>query len=142
MVGARVQSEGGAVVHEGVAAKIECALDALLHAGILTGSQGGRRDRDAVARSRYEAGLSLRKLFQAAGLTGIHAYDPDRRGGASEMTDAQANAFRRYNRVMRSLGEVAQTVAGPCCHDSVAAAPKQRSALTRGLDRLCELMDT
>lgn len=140
-VGARVQTDGGVIIHRGARARIECALDALLQAGVLTGNQGGRRDRDAIARTRYEAGLSLRRLFHAAGLTGVHAYDPERRGGVSEPSDAQTSAFRRYNRIIRALGDLAPAVTAPCCHDSIATAAAQRQAVARGLDRLCELLD-
>jgi hypothetical protein len=132
VTGARVQSEGGLIVHEGARARVECALDALLQGGALTGSQGGRRDREAVGRTRYEAGLSLRRLFHAAGLTGVHAFDPERRGAGGDISDAQAGAFRRYNRLIRHLGDLAPTVASACCHDRVASAPPQRAALTLG----------
>lgn len=138
-VGARVQTDGGIVVHHGAAARVECVLDALKEAGLLDGSEGGKVDRAAVARSRYEQGLWLRRLFQRAGLQPVRAFEPGTVRGTGDITDDMARARVRYNQTMRNLGDCGDTVVSFVCHDQVLRGEPSLRALRRGLDRLCVL---
>lgn len=138
----RVITDGGMEIHKGTAAKHECVLDALLGdkpgEGPLAGTQGSKSDREAVARSRWEAGMRLRRLFVDAGLVGVHASDPNvRGGGGDEMSDAQANARRRYNVVLRRLQGYAEIAAGPCCYDVMCSNDRWLSNVRTALDHLC-----
>ena len=139
--GARIQSDGGVVLHQGAAARFECALDAFRDAGILDGCEGGTVDRKIIARTRYEAGMRLRRLFIKAGQVGVRAANLNANGGGGDISDAVAQARSRYNAAIRHLGAFAQHTSAYCCHDHIAATPANIAALKRGLDRLCLLWD-
>ncbi|MDX2142990.1 MAG: hypothetical protein SFV19_06525 [Rhodospirillaceae bacterium] len=136
-VGARIQTEGGVVLHQGAAAKIDNVLDALKDTGLLDGAEGSRADRAAVARSRYEQGAWLRQLFLRAGLNTVHAMDLNAKRGSGEMDDGVARARMRYNKVVRELGPFGEATVGFVCFDHVRRGDAQLNLLRKGLDRLC-----
>lgn len=141
----RTQSEGGIETSVGAQALYECALDRLLGPepgiGYLAGTQGSRADRAAVARSRFEAGMKMRRLFVDAGLVGMKAFDPDgARGGTGEMSDRQAMARRSYNDLMRRLGTQGAVASGPCCFDELPTNSVWLKRVTDALDKLCEVV--
>lgn len=142
----RTVTEGGIETSVGAQALYECVLDRLLGPepaiGYLAGSQGTRADRAAVARSRFEAGMKLRRLFTDAGLVGMKAFDMDggRGGGTSEISDKQALARRSYNELMRRLGTYGAVASGPCCFDQMPTHAAWLKRVQDALDRLCEVV--
>jgi hypothetical protein len=138
-VGARLQTEGGMVLHQGAAAKIDNVLDALRETGLLDGAEGCRADRSAVGRSRYEQGAWLRQLFLRAGLNTVHAQDLNAKRGSGEMDDGTARARMRYNKVVRELGPFAEATIGFVCFDHVRRGDAELNLLRKGLDRLCAM---
>jgi hypothetical protein len=70
------------------------------------------------ARIRHEAALALRELHHSAGLTPqcIAAYQVST-GGSDEMSDREAEARARYNRVLRALGTYADTAQDLAVYD-------------------------
>ncbi len=71
-----------------------------------------------AARIRHEAALALRELHHSAGLTPqcIAAYQVST-GGSDEMSDREAEARARYNRVLRALGTYADTAQDLAVYD-------------------------
>jgi len=140
----RTVTEGGIETSVGAQSMYDCPLDALLGPdpaiGYLAGTQGSRGDRASVARSRYEAGMRLRRMFVNAGLVAVRAYDHNATRGQAEMSDRQALARREYNDVMRKMGEMGTIVSGPCCFDQMPTNERWLSNVRRGLDRLCEVV--
>lgn len=132
----------GLNVSVGARATFECALDVLLgplpSIGHLAGTQGSKRDREAVARSRYEAGMKMRRLFVNAGLVGVKAFDMDSvRGKVGDMTDEQAEARTDFNKLMRRLKAKGEIAAGPCCYDQLPDNPRWLANVRDALDELC-----
>ena len=116
-----ILDSGGIQTSVGAQARFECSLDVLLGPlpaiGHLAGTQGSKHDREAVARSRYEAGMKMRRLFVNAGLVGVKAFDMDSvRGKIGDMTDEQAEARADFNALMRKLGAKGEIAAGPYCY--------------------------
>jgi hypothetical protein len=140
-IAARILSEGGIERAVGAQANIECALDALLGQdpikGHLAGDQGCRADRKAVARSRYEAGIRLRRLFVDAGLVPTKAQDYQPRiagsGAGAELSEKQEAARHGFNRIMQRLGQWGEIPAGPCCYDLNPDNDRWRSNVRRAL---------
>ncbi|MBL8630170.1 MAG: hypothetical protein JNM81_11105 [Rhodospirillaceae bacterium] len=149
-LGARVQTDGGIVLHQGAAASVECVLDALRESGLLNGCEGAPHDRASVGRSRYEQGLWLRQLYFRAGLNSVRALDLASRGsGAGSasarygdhdfISDDAARARMKYNRVVRDLGGFADAVTSFVCFDQIKRGEQHLTLLRKGLDRLCAL---
>lgn len=140
----RRQTEGGIVTDVGASVRFECALDELMGSdpakGFLAGSEGAKRDREAVARSRYEAGMKLRRLFVKAGLVPVKSFDPNATGGGSGLSDAQEMARAKYNGYIRNLGQWGEIAAGAACYDLLPDNDRWRSNVRRALDRLCEMV--
>lgn len=140
----RTVTEGGISTSVGSQVLYECALDRLLGPepaiGYLAGTQGSRADRAAVARSRYEAGMKLRRLFVDAGLVGVKSFDPNGAGksAAGEISDKAAMARKNFNDLMRRLGQMGNVAAGPCCFDEYPNNPRWLANTLRALDQLCE----
>lgn len=141
----RTITEGGIATSVGAQAMFECALDALLGKdplqGSLAGSEGSRMDRRAVARSRYEAGMKLRRLFMKAGLVPVKSFNPDGRGGGGDLSDTQESARAQYNSLIRKLGPWGEIVAGPACYDANPDNDRWRANVRKALDRLCEVVE-
>lgn len=140
-VAPRSVAAGGIVSTEvGAQAAFECVLDVLLGNDQLLGTQGSRQDRQAVARSRYEAGMKFRRLFVDAGLVGVKAFDMNgARGGSQEISDKEAAARAKFNELMRRLGRQAVMAQGPCCFDTFLPGNQRWLEDVRvALDHLCE----
>lgn len=141
----RSVTEGGIETSVGAKALYECILDRLLGPdpgiGYLAGTQGSRADRAAVARSRYEAGMKMRRLFTDADLVGVKAFDPDGgRGGTGEISDRAAMARKNYNNLMRRLGERAAIASGVCCFDQMPGSERHMANVRSALDALCAVL--
>lgn len=140
----RVVTAGGSVKDWGAEARRGDPLDEMLSKGLLDGSQGSKHDRKAVARSRYDAGMRLAKLFVDAGLVGAHAQDfQPRNFGPAEMSDRQAEAVRKFSQMLRGVGNSWAAIAtGPACHG--VYAPTNRAWVSNvcvSLDKLCEFQE-
>lgn len=134
----QVLDAGGLTMSVGARAKFECVLDVLLERGLLAGTQGSRDDRKNIARSRFDAGIRLRRLFLDAGLVGVKAFDPEAsRGKATEMSDAQALARREFNALMKRLGPYGTIALAPCCFDQMPDNDRWLGNVRRALDELC-----
>lgn len=137
----KLEDAGGINVSVGAQARYECVLDALLGEGMLDGTQGSKEDRRGIGRSRYEAGMKLRRLFVGAGLVGVRAFDPEAtRGKLLDIPDEVALARRGYNDLMRRLGAYGTIASGPCCFDVTPDNDRFLSNVRRALDELCLVM--
>jgi len=142
----RTVTEGGIETSVGAKATFECVLDQLLgrkaSEGQLMGTQGTRSDREAVAHSRYIAGMRLRRLFTDAGLVGVAAKDPNRSPGKGEISDKRDQALKEYHRIIRSLGPAWGPQASAwCCHaNEPPTTEAQKNNCRIALDKLCEVM--
>lgn len=134
----QVLDAGGLTVSVGARARFECVLDVLLGNKLLDGTQGSREDRKNIGRSRYDAGMRMRRLFITAGLVGVRAYDPEAtRGKALEISDDQAVARRDFNALMRKLGPYGTIASGPCCFDVMPSNDRYLANVCRALDEFC-----
>ncbi len=140
-IGARVQTDGGLVLHHGAAASVECVLDALRDTGLLDGCEGTKHDRANVGRSRYEQGVWLRQLYFRSGLNTLHAHDITSRGRGhdsnDDISDETARARMKFNRVVRDLGVFSEAVQNFVCFDHIKRGEQHLTMLRKGLDRLC-----
>ncbi len=144
---ARTVTSGGGTTSDGAQVVFECGLDRLLGKdpakGHLMGSQGAFTDRVLVARSRFNAGLRLRRVFLDAGLQQLHAQSyTAREGGDGEMSDRQALARRRFNHLMRRLGRWGQIAEAAACFDELRLdLPVWVSNVRTALDKLCAVLE-
>jgi len=133
----------GISVSVGARATFECALDVMLGPlpaiGHLAGSQGAKQDRLNVARSRYEAGMKMRRLFMNAGLQGVKAHDLQGgpRGKAAHTPDEEEDARADFNKLMSRLGPKGEIAAGVCCYDKIPDNPRWQANVREALDALC-----
>lgn len=134
----RTVTEGGIETSVGAQATFECVLDALFESDQLLGSQGAKADRQAIARSRYEAGKRFRMLFIDAGLVPVKAFDIGGvRGKGGDITDKEAECRRRFNALVAKLGVLGPAASGVCCFDVTSEHPAWIGTVQRALDRLC-----
>jgi len=138
-LGARVMTDGGIVVHEGAKAVASSVLEALLKFGLLDGDQGTHVDRKSVARSRYEAGERIMRMFIDAGLNQIKAVDLDSTGGGSgaELSDKAAAAHRRFNDLVRVMGPWMGCLTSVVLHDQQPSGNEAVRNVKNALDRVC-----
>lgn len=130
----RTQLETGMVVSFGARNVEECLLDKLFRAGALKATWDRSPD---TARSRYDEGVKLRELHQAATIAGASvtsSYGAGT-GGQAEMTDEQAAAWTAWRGRIDRMQGAGTVVARVCCHDEMVPA-HQLPTLWMGLGRL------
>ena len=143
ILAARSVTEGGISKSVGHQAINECVLDVMLgqkiEMGMLMGTQGTRLDRVAVARSRYEAGMRLRRLFMSAGLQQSVTADFGAAsvGGGDPNGEGSDAARTRYNHILRRMGIWGELAASACCYDCLPHTAAQQDRIRQALDKLC-----
>ena len=105
-------------------------LDYLFDEGIL-----GHGD---IGHQRYNVGLNLREFYYSIYKSApISSYDTlSHIPSTGEMTDKEANAHRKWSRIIKKLAPYAQIVRAICIEDNLIATPKQ---INKALDKLLQI---
>lgn len=139
VVGARVISEGGVVLHQGARAANATIVEQMLREKFLLGTQGGKGEREAIASARFAAAERLQRMFHDAGLHELKAVNLNQQGhgGGEEISERADAARRRFNSVTRSLGQWMQCLTDIVLHNKAPASMVDVRNVCNALDRLC-----
>ena len=121
------------------AANDSCLLDKLHHDGFFKDATD-----ESAAMRRWDAGIRLKALHQAAGLAEPGAADLSRApigtAGKSEMSNSQSQAFMKYNRIMRAIGPVNRRICRDiACYEVLPKWADQRGVCA-AFDKLFKVM--